>query len=103
MHAQYTFFYNFFLIELSKRQYEIILYIQVGKSVFQHEVAQKACHSACEHIAKSLLNFMTSDDVKSISPGALQQINLDTIQCERQYSHVFCIYSVLYVVKTYVA
>lgn len=48
-----------------------------------HEVAQKACHSACEHIAKSLLNFMTSDDVKSISPGALQQINLDTIQCEQ--------------------
>ncbi|XP_065200611.1 exocyst complex component 6 [Planococcus citri] len=47
------------------------------------EVAQKACHSACEHIAKSLLRFMTSEDVKQISMGALQQINLDTIQCEQ--------------------
>nr|CAD7568501.1 unnamed protein product [Timema californicum] len=47
------------------------------------EVAQEACKSACEHIAKSVLNFMLSDDVKQISMGALQQINLDTIQCER--------------------
>nr|CAD7193879.1 unnamed protein product [Timema douglasi] len=46
------------------------------------EVAQEACKSACEHIAKSVLNFMLSDDVKQISMGALQQINLDTIQCE---------------------
>nr|CAD7423885.1 unnamed protein product [Timema monikensis] len=47
------------------------------------EVAQEACKSACEHIAKSVLNFMLSDDVKQISMGALQQINLDTIQCEQ--------------------
>lgn len=47
------------------------------------EVAQEACKSACEHIAKSVLGFMLSDDVKQISMGALQQINLDTIQCEQ--------------------
>lgn len=47
------------------------------------KVAQEACKSACEHIAKSLLEFMLSEDVKQISTGALQQINLDTIQCEQ--------------------
>ncbi|KAJ8874389.1 hypothetical protein PR048_025238 [Dryococelus australis] len=47
------------------------------------EVAQEACRSACDHIAKFTLNFMLSDDVKQISMGALQQINLDTIQCEQ--------------------
>ncbi|KAK7872474.1 hypothetical protein R5R35_014267 [Gryllus longicercus] len=47
------------------------------------EVAQEACKSACEHIAKSVLGFMLSEDVKQISMGALQQINLDTIQCEQ--------------------
>lgn len=52
--------------------------------MLQAKVAQEACKSACEHIAKSILNFMLSDDVKQISMGALQQINLDTIQCERK-------------------
>ncbi|PNF21996.1 Exocyst complex component 6B [Cryptotermes secundus] len=47
------------------------------------EVAQEACKSACEHIAKSVLGFMLSEDVKQISMGALQQVNLDTIQCEQ--------------------
>lgn len=47
------------------------------------KVAQEACKSACDHIAKSLLEFMLSEDVKQISMGALHQINLDTIQCEQ--------------------
>lgn len=47
------------------------------------EVAQVACKSACEHIAKSVMAFMLSDDVKQLTMGALQQINLDTIQCEQ--------------------
>jgi hypothetical protein len=51
----------------------------------QPEVAQEACKSACEHIAKSVLGFMLSEDVKQISMGALQQVNLDTIQCERTF------------------
>lgn len=52
--------------------------------IFQAEVAQVACKSACEHIAKSVMAFMLSDDVKQLTMGALQQINLDTIQCERK-------------------
>jgi hypothetical protein len=51
--------------------------------LLQPEVAQEACRSACDHIAKSVLGFMLSEDVKQISMGALQQVNLDTIQCER--------------------
>ncbi|XP_046742540.1 exocyst complex component 6 isoform X2 [Diprion similis] len=47
------------------------------------EVAQVACKSACLHIAKSIQEILISDDVKQISMGALQQVNLDTIQCEQ--------------------
>ncbi|XP_014255185.1 exocyst complex component 6B isoform X2 [Cimex lectularius] len=47
------------------------------------EVAQVACKSACEHIAKSLMKMIMKDNVKQISMGALQQLNLDTIQCEQ--------------------
>ncbi|XP_071448504.1 exocyst complex component 6B isoform X1 [Hetaerina americana] len=47
------------------------------------EVAQVACKSACDHIAKSVLRMMLADDIKQISLGALQQINLDVIQCEQ--------------------
>uniref|UniRef100_A0A8D9FF77 Exocyst complex component n=2 Tax=Cacopsylla melanoneura TaxID=428564 RepID=A0A8D9FF77_9HEMI len=65
---------------------DLIAFLQ---SIFQSftnipsSVAKEVCKSACEHIAKSLLGFMLSDDVKQISMGALQQINLDTIQCEQ--------------------
>ena len=53
------------------------------------EVAQQACESACEHIATSLMNLMMNDEVKQISMGALQQLNLDTIQCERKHWFFF--------------
>ncbi|RWS29237.1 Exocyst complex component 6B-like protein [Leptotrombidium deliense] len=46
------------------------------------KVAQTACHSACKHIASSLMNFLMDEEVKCISLGALQQFNLDLIQCE---------------------
>ncbi|KAI5706490.1 hypothetical protein M8J76_006185 [Diaphorina citri] len=65
---------------------DLIAFLQ---SIFQSftnipsSVAKEVCKSACEHIAKSLLGFMLSEDVKQISMGALQQINLDTIQCEQ--------------------
>lgn len=52
---------------------------------FQDEVAQVACKSACSHIAKAILGILISEDVKQISMGALQQVNLDTIQCERKF------------------
>lgn len=47
------------------------------------KVAQTACMTACQHLATSLLNILTSEDVKFISIGALQQFNLDVIQCEQ--------------------
>lgn len=46
------------------------------------KVAQTACHSACKYIASSLMNFLMDEEVKAISPGALEQFNLDLIQCE---------------------
>ena len=51
---------------------------------FQKKVAQNACLTACRHIADILMDLLLSDDVKSISMGALQQVNLDVIQCERK-------------------
>lgn len=45
-------------------------------------VAQSACHSTCKHMASSLMNFLLDEDVKAISMGALEQFNLDLLQCE---------------------
>lgn len=46
------------------------------------KVAQTACHSGCKHMASSLMNFLMDEEVKCVSPGALEQFNLDLIQCE---------------------
>lgn len=48
-----------------------------------------ACKSACSHIAKAILGILISEDVKQISMGALQQVNLDTIQCERKFKKFY--------------
>ncbi|XP_015781570.1 exocyst complex component 6B isoform X1 [Tetranychus urticae] len=45
-------------------------------------IAQTACLSACKHMASSLMNFLLDEDVRSISMGALEQFNLDLLQCE---------------------
>ncbi|KOX68212.1 Exocyst complex component 6B [Melipona quadrifasciata] len=65
---------------------DLIAFLQSTFTCFTNlpdEVAQVACQSACSHIAKSILGILISDDVKQISMGALQQVNLDTIQCEQ--------------------
>ena len=46
------------------------------------KLAQTACISACKHVAVSLMNNMTNPDIKSISFGAIEQLNLDLLQCE---------------------
>lgn len=46
------------------------------------KVAQTACHIACKHIARSLMNFLLDEEVKCISLGAISQLNLDILQCE---------------------
>lgn len=65
---------------------DLIAFLQSTFTCFTNlpdEVAQVACESACSHIAKSILGILVSEDVKQISMGALQQVNLDTIQCEQ--------------------
>ena len=55
--------------------------------LLQVRVAQTACMSACQHVAKSLMAMLLSEDVKQMSLAALEQVNLDVIQCERNYIH----------------
>ncbi|XP_043272616.1 exocyst complex component 6 isoform X2 [Venturia canescens] len=65
---------------------DLIAFLQSTFTCFTNlpaEVAQVACRSACSHIAKSILGILISEDLKQISMGALQQVNLDTIQCEQ--------------------
>ncbi|XP_063077973.1 exocyst complex component 6 isoform X2 [Engraulis encrasicolus] len=46
------------------------------------KVAQTACMSACKHLASSLMQMLLDPDLKQVSLGAIQQFNLDVIQCE---------------------
>ncbi|XP_053306061.1 exocyst complex component 6 isoform X4 [Spea bombifrons] len=46
------------------------------------KVAQTACMSACKHLSTSLTQMLLDTDLKQISMGAIQQFNLDVIQCE---------------------
>lgn len=56
-------------------------------------MAQVACKSTCEHIANSMLALLLNEEIKQISMGALNQVNLDLLQCERKLSdiNVFCV------------
>ncbi|GJQ74258.1 hypothetical protein Trydic_g19159 [Trypoxylus dichotomus] len=47
------------------------------------EVAQVACKSVCQHIADSMLSKLLLENIKQISMGALNQVNLDLLQCEQ--------------------
>ncbi|XP_064604031.1 exocyst complex component 6B-like [Liolophura sinensis] len=47
------------------------------------KVAKTACMSSCKHISTSLMQFLLDNDMKQISMGALQQFNLDLMQCEQ--------------------
>ncbi|XP_035259621.1 exocyst complex component 6 isoform X3 [Anguilla anguilla] len=46
------------------------------------KVAQTACMSACKHLSTSLMQMLLDSELKQISMGAIQQFNLDVIQCE---------------------
>ena len=43
---------------------------------------EKFLSQTCKHIAERLMWMLMSPDVKAISNGALDQFNLDIIQCE---------------------
>ena len=46
------------------------------------KLAQRTCMSACQHLARALMEMLMDDNVKGISHGVLEQIDLDLIQCE---------------------
>ena len=58
------------------------------KSVFESftnlpsRLAGMACMSSCQHLARSIMNLLMDDNIKAISTGALQQMDLDLVQCE---------------------
>ena len=58
------------------------------KSVFESftnlppKLAQMACMSSCQHLARSIMALLLQENVKAISTGVLQQIDLDLVQCE---------------------
>lgn len=55
----------------------------------QGKVAQTACMSACKHLSTSLMQMLLDTELKQISMGAIQQFNLDVIQCECEYKEAF--------------
>ncbi|XP_022662836.1 exocyst complex component 6-like isoform X3 [Varroa jacobsoni] len=50
---------------------------------FKDRVAQTACMTACQHLSGKLLDLLRNEEVKAISTGAVEQFNLDLIQCEQ--------------------
>ena len=49
--------------------------------------------SVCKHIADTLKMMIMDEDIKQLSVGALQQVNLDLVQCESKcYMRVSIMY-----------
>ncbi|XP_066549728.1 exocyst complex component 6 isoform X4 [Amia ocellicauda] len=64
---------------------DLINFLRSTFQVFTHlpgKVAQTACMSACKHLSTSLMQMLLDSELKQISMGAVQQFNLDVIQCE---------------------
>ncbi|XP_051927034.1 exocyst complex component 6 isoform X5 [Hippocampus zosterae] len=64
---------------------DLINFLRSTFQVFTHlpgKVAQTACMSACKHLSTSLMEMLLDTELKQISMGAIQQFNLDVIQCE---------------------
>uniref|UniRef100_A0A8C5FJM6 Exocyst complex component n=1 Tax=Gadus morhua TaxID=8049 RepID=A0A8C5FJM6_GADMO len=64
---------------------DLITFLQSTFTVLTNlpgKVAQTACMSVCKHISNSLLQLLLDPDVRSISIGALHQVNTDLLQCE---------------------
>uniref|UniRef100_A0A8D0DA52 Exocyst complex component n=1 Tax=Sander lucioperca TaxID=283035 RepID=A0A8D0DA52_SANLU len=67
---------------------DLINFLRSTFQVFTHlpgKVAQTACMSACKHLSTSLMQMLLDTELKQISMGAIQQFNLDVIQCECKY------------------
>ncbi|KAM6346778.1 exocyst complex component 6 isoform X9 [Rissa tridactyla] len=64
---------------------DLINFLRSTFQVFTHlpgKVAQTACMSACQHLSMSLMQMLLDSELRQISMGAIQQFNLDVIQCE---------------------
>ncbi|XP_053269174.1 exocyst complex component 6 isoform X2 [Pleuronectes platessa] len=64
---------------------DLINFLRSTFQVFTHlpgKVAQTACMSACKHLSTSLMQMLLDTELRQISMGAVQQFNLDVIQCE---------------------
>ncbi|XP_056626623.1 exocyst complex component 6 isoform X2 [Triplophysa dalaica] len=64
---------------------DLINFLRSTFQVFTHlpgKVAQTACMSACKHLATSLMQMLLDSELKQVTMGAVQQFNLDVIQCE---------------------
>ncbi|CAL1600211.1 unnamed protein product [Knipowitschia caucasica] len=64
---------------------DLINFLRSTFQVFTHlpgKVAQTACMSACKHLSTSLMQMLLDSELKQVSMGAVQQFNLDVIQCE---------------------
>uniref|UniRef100_A0A672SB75 Exocyst complex component n=1 Tax=Sinocyclocheilus grahami TaxID=75366 RepID=A0A672SB75_SINGR len=64
---------------------DLIAFLCSTFAVFTHlpgKVAQTACMSACKHLSTSLLQLLLEADVRQVSMGALQQFNVDPLECE---------------------
>lgn len=65
---------------------DIIAFLQTTFQSFTNlppEVAQVACRSSCDHIASSMFAMLMNNEIRQISMGALNQLNLDLLQCEQ--------------------
>ncbi|RNA09952.1 exocyst complex component 6B [Brachionus plicatilis] len=63
----------------------LLNFLKSNLDSFSHlpsKLAQTACVSACRHVAQSLMSQMINSKVKSINYGAIEQLNLDLLQCE---------------------
>lgn len=47
------------------------------------KLAQMTCMSVLQHLAKSIYGMLLDENVKALSGGVLQQIDLDVVQCEQ--------------------
>ncbi|KAF6017669.1 EXOC6B [Bugula neritina] len=64
---------------------DLIAFLRSTFQSFSHlpyKLAQTACMSVCKHIADTLKAQLLDDNVKQVSVGSLQQLNLDLVQCE---------------------
>lgn len=65
----------------------------------QGKVAQTACMSACKHLSTSLMQMLLDTELKQISMGAIQQFNLDVIQCECEYKQMLFLFFYVYILN----